>query len=65
MDFFPSFFFLFFFERTGNMIIELGFQNAVLISHSNNLEVILFQDILRKNEKRKVQNYVCNLVFTP
>lgn len=47
------------------MIIELGFQNVVPTSHSNNLEVILFRDILRKNEKRKVQNYVCNLVFTP
>lgn len=46
------------------MIIELGFQNVVPTSHSNNLEVILFRDILRKNEKRKVQNYVCNLVFT-
>lgn len=34
--------FFFFFERIGNMIIELRFQNVVPTSHSNNLEVILF-----------------------
>lgn len=39
------------------MIIDLGFQSVVPIYHSNNSEVILFKDILSKNENRKVQNY--------
>lgn len=43
--------------RTENMIIDRGFQSAVPIYHSNNSEVILFKDILSKNENRKLRNY--------
>lgn len=41
----------------GNTIIHLSFQSTVPIYHSNNTEVILFKDILSKNENGKVQNY--------
>lgn len=44
--------FFFFLERIGNTIIELGFQNTVPISHSNNSEVILLQDRMKKGRYR-------------
>lgn len=50
-------FFLSSLEKMGNTIIHLGFQSTVPIYHSNNAEVILFKDILSKNENGKVQNY--------
>lgn len=56
MDFFV------FLERIRNIIIDLGFQSAVPMYYSNNSEVILFKDIMSKNENRKVQNY--NKIWT-